>query len=105
MASPTISGLSGFDSSGLITQLVSVASAPLTDIANKKQNVDSASSSMSTFSSYLTTLKSAATALSSSSGFSSMAASSSDSAIVASVTGNATPSSYDISVTQLAKAQ
>ena len=105
MASPTISGLSGFDSSGLVTQLVTVASAPLTAIANKKGLVDSATSSMSTFSTYLTTLKSAAAALSSSSGFSSMAASSSDPSIVASVTGNATASSYSIDVTQLAKEQ
>lgn len=105
MASPTLTGLSGFDSSSLITQLVSFASQPLTDIGTKKQLVDSASSSMSTFTTYLTTLKSAATALSTASGFSSMAATSSDTGIVASVTGSATPSSYAINVTQLAKAQ
>lgn len=100
-----ISGLGGFDSSGVVTQLVDVASQPLRDIDTKKALVDSASTTLSSFSSKLSTLKNAATALATSSGFSSMAASSSDTGIVPSVTGSAVASSYSVQVTQLATAQ
>lgn len=100
-----LSGLSGFDSSGLVSQLVAVAQKPVDTLTTKKGTVDSASIAMNSFNTKLGTLKGAATALSTPSGFVSMAASSSDTSIVGSVTGTATAGSYSVNVTQLAKAQ
>lgn len=100
-----LSGLGGFDSASVVDQLVQVANQPLKELDTKKALVDQASSTLTLFSNRLSTLKANATALSTPSGFTSMAATSSDGAIVPSVTGSATASSYAISVTQLAKAQ
>jgi flagellar hook-associated protein 2 len=99
-----LAGLGGFDSSAVITQLVDLASKPLTDLDTKKAQVDSASTTLGSFSTRLTTLKSAATALATTSGFSSMTASSTNTGIVTSVTGSAVASSYKVEVTHLAKA-
>jgi len=100
-----LSGLSGFDSASLVSQLTSVAQQPVSDLSSKKSLVDSASVTLNSFQTKLNTLKGAATALSTASGFVSMAATSSDTALVGSVTGSATPGSYAVNVTQLAKAQ
>lgn len=100
-----LTGLGGFDSSGVIDQLVSIASKPLGDIDRQKGLVDSASLTMSSFSSKLTALKTAAAALSETSGFSAKAATSSDGAVVASVGGAPATGSYTVEVTQLARAQ
>ncbi len=100
-----LTGLGGFDSGNVISQLVDIANAPLRDIDTKRAQVDSASSTMSAFSSKLSILKNAATALSTTSGFSSMAATSSDAGIVPTVTGSAVLSSFSVHVTQLAQAQ
>jgi flagellar hook-associated protein 2 len=100
-----LTGLGGFDSGNVISQLVQIAQKPLQEIDRRKAQIDSASSTLTAFSSKLSTLKNAATSLSSSSGFTSMAATSSDAGLVPSVTGLALQSSYTIDVTQLAKAQ
>ncbi|MEO8876695.1 MAG: flagellar cap protein FliD N-terminal domain-containing protein, partial [Polyangiaceae bacterium] len=96
---------SGLDTAGIVTSLVAAESVPLTALQTKASNVASASSTISAFSSTLATLASAATALSTASGFNAFTASSSTSAVVATTTGSATGGSYDISVSQLAKAQ
>lgn len=103
----TFSGLaSGLDTNSMVTQLVAAESVPLTALQTKASNVSSASQTISGFSSALSSLASAATALSTSSGFSAFTATSSQpSAVVATTTGAATGGSYDIAVTQLAKAQ
>lgn len=100
-----LSGLAGFDSASLVSQLVAVAQKPVDALSSKKGQVDSASVTLTTFSSKLSTLKNAATALSTTSGFVSMAATSSDTGLVGSVTGTATAGAYTVNVTQLAKAQ
>lgn len=100
-----LTGLGGFDSSTVISQLVAIANQPLSAIDTKKGLVDSASVTMNSFSTKLTTLKTAATALATTSGFTSMAATSSDTGIVGSVTGAAVSSSYTVDVQQLARAQ
>lgn len=100
-----LSGLSGFDSASLVSQLVNVAQQPITDLNSKKGLVDSASLTLNNFSTKLATLKTAATALSTNSGFVSMAATSSDTSLVGSVTGSAGAGSYSVNVTQLAQAQ
>lgn len=100
-----LSGLAGFDSAGLVSQLVAVAQQPITALGSKKGLVDSASVTLNNFSSKLSTLKNAANALSTTTGFVSMAATSSDTGLVGSVTGTATAGSYSVNVTQLARAQ
>lgn len=100
-----LSGLGGFDSAGLVDQLVAVAQKPVAALSTKKGQVDSASLTMSSFSNKLSTLKTAATALATPAGFVSMAATSSDTALVGSVSGSAAAGSYSVSVQQLAKAQ
>ncbi|MEO7109030.1 MAG: flagellar filament capping protein FliD [Polyangiaceae bacterium] len=97
---------SGLDTTSIISTLVAAESVPLTALQTKGTNVASASSTVSSFSSSLSALADAATALSTASGFNAFSATSSaPSAVVATTTGNATAGSYDISVTQLAKAQ
>lgn len=100
-----LTGLAGFDSASVITQLVKVANQPISDLDTKKAKIDSATTTLTSFSTKLSNLKTAATALSTSSGFSSVSAVSSDPAIVPTVSGGATASSYSINVTQLARAQ
>lgn len=100
-----LSGLAGFDSASLVDQLVAVAQKPVATLNSKKGQVDSASLTMNSFSTKLSALKTAATALSTTSGFVSMGATSTDTALVGSVTGSAAPGSYAISVQQLAKSQ
>ncbi len=101
-----LTGLSGgFDASGVITQLVSLAKKPVDDIGARKALVDSAVSTMNTFSSRLSTLRATANALADSSGYASFATTSSDTSVVASATGAAQGGSYDIQVTKLASSQ
>jgi flagellar hook-associated protein 2 len=101
-----LTGLAGgLDSSSIVSQLVAVAQQPVDDLTSKKGLVDSATVTMNSFSTKLATLQSAATALSTSSGFVSMSATSSDTSIVGSVTGSAAAGSYSVNVTQLATAQ
>jgi flagellar hook-associated protein 2 len=101
-----LTGLSGgFDASGVITQLVALAKQPVTDLTAKKALVDSAVSTMNTFTSRLATLRATATALADSSGYASFAAASSDASVVASANGSAQGGSYDVQVTQLAAGQ
>ena len=84
---------------------MNVARQPVDALTKKKAEIDSASSTISGLSTKLSALKTAALALSTSVGFSSFTASSSDAAIVATATGGASNSSYAINVTSLARAQ
>lgn len=96
---------SGIDTGSLIDGLMSVAKLPSDQLAQRKSQVDSASQTISTFSSKLSALKNAALALSTDVGFASATATSSDSAIVASTTGSANVGSYEVTVENLARAQ
>ncbi len=101
-----LTGLSGgFDSSGIITQLVALARAPIDALATKKSLVDSAVSTMNTYTSRLSTLRANAASLTDASGYASYATTSSDASVVASATGTAQPGSYDVTVNQLATIQ
>jgi flagellar hook-associated protein 2 len=100
-----LTGLGGFDSSGVIDQLVDIARQPLRALDTKMRNLDSAKTTLTAFSSKLTALKTAALALSTPTGFSSMTATSSDAAIVASVSGTAVMASYGVEVKELARVQ
>lgn len=100
-----LTGLGGFDSSGVVTQLVELARRPINEIDTQRNLIDSASSTLNTFSTRLVALKNAATALSTPSGFTSAQATSSDAAVVASVNGSSPVASYTVEVTRLARAQ
>ena len=98
-----LTGLAGgFDSSGIVTQLVAIAQAPVDALDTKKASVDSASSTMSTFSSRLATLKANATSLADAPGYASYTAASTDTSVVTTASGGAQAGSYDVQITQLA---
>jgi len=100
MSVVTFGGLaSGLDTNSIVTGLLGVEKIPLTAIQTHQQNVDAAQTTISSLSSKLATLKSAAQVLSTTSQFTSFKASSSDSGVVATVTGAAQPGALDVSVT------
>ena len=100
----TFGGLaSGLDTNAIIDALVSAERIPITRAKNQQTSLNSALTTINGISSKLGTLKSAAQALSTSLGFSSFKATSSDSAVVTSVGGVASPGSFELTVNQLAK--
>jgi flagellar hook-associated protein 2 len=96
---------SGIDTGSLIDSLMSVANQPVNQLTTRKTQLDSASQTISSFSSKLSTLKNAALALSTTVGFASFSASSSDPAVVATASGAASVGSYSVTVEALARAQ
>ncbi len=96
---------SGIDTTSIVDSLVAVAQQPITALDKRKAQLDSASQTISSLSTKLAALKTASLALSTSVGFSSFTATSSDAAVVTSTTGSANVGSYDIAVTALARAQ
>ncbi|HZU81970.1 MAG TPA: flagellar filament capping protein FliD [Polyangiaceae bacterium] len=99
-------GFGGFDTSSLVTSLVGIAQVPYNQLAAQQQNINSAQATISTFSSTLSALKSAAVALSDPTGFVSTTATSSDSSsVVATANGLAAPGQWSVSVSGLAQDQ
>lgn len=96
---------SGIDTNALVEGLMSAARLPLQQVTARRRNIDAASTTISSFSSRLAAVKSAALALSTATGFAAMTASSSDAAVVATVTGSANRASYGVQVDALARPQ
>ena len=96
---------SGLNDTSIIASLVSVQQQPLTAMQTLQTNVQSASQTVSSFSSLLSSLQTATNALSDPTQYASYTASSSDPSVVATTTSSATPGSYTVNVTALAKAQ
>lgn len=96
---------SGMDVEGLISGLVGASKGPLNIINTRKNNVDSAVTVLSDLSGLLSGLKTASQGLDTLEEVGSYAAKSSNEAIVATANGLALPSSYQVSVTQLAQEQ
>ncbi len=103
----TLPGLaSGLDTNALVTSLVNAQQKPLTALQTRQRNVDQATTTVTSFSSRLASLASAARALDTSAEFNATAASTSDTtSIVASSAGGAVAGGYDVRVTQLAREQ
>jgi flagellar hook-associated protein 2 len=98
-------GAGGIDVSGLVNSLVSIQQQPLVQLANQQQKIQSAQTTLSSFSTAMSALKSAAVALSDPSGFSSMKATSSDPVVVATAGTTASPGQWSVSVTSIAQEQ
>lgn len=96
---------SGIDTGSLIDSLMTVAQQPIAQMTTRKAQIDGASSTISSLSSKLAALKSAALALSTTTGFGSFSASSSDPAVVATASGSANVGSYAVTVEALARSQ
>ncbi|MCA9628870.1 MAG: flagellar filament capping protein FliD [Myxococcales bacterium] len=96
---------SGMDVEGLISGLVGASKGPLNIINSRKNNVDSAITVLSDLSGLLSGLKNASQSLDTLEEVGSYSAKSSNEAIVATANGLALPSSYQVSVTQLAQEQ
>ena len=97
---------SGLDVEGLITKLVAIRSRSLTALQTRQQQLSQASSTVSTFSSKLSSLATAARALDTSAEFNATVARSSDATYVAATSsGGIVPGSYTVSVSRLASGQ
>ena len=106
MPSVSVAGFgSGIDVDALVTGLVNASAGTMTSLQKRASLLRSASSTLSDIGRSMANLKSAADTLSSAQGLSSMTATSSGGAVVASAAGNALPSSFSINVTALAKEQ
>lgn len=102
----TFGGLSSqIDTDAIVTELVRVERLPIDQLRTKQTLVTSARDSLSSFLSKLSSLRKAADALASPTGFNAFAASSSNAAVVATVTGGASEGSFDIEVKDLAREQ
>ncbi|MFO0676847.1 MAG: flagellar filament capping protein FliD [Polyangiaceae bacterium] len=96
---------SGLDVNSIVSSLSSIERAPADAARTRQSNVDSARTSISTFTQKLSTLQSAAAALADPVQFASFAVSSSDSAIAVSASGVATTGSFTVAVDALAREQ
>jgi flagellar hook-associated protein 2 len=106
MSTFTFGGLaSGLDTNAIIDAIVAAERVPVTQAKNRQTTINSALTTVNNVSSKLSSLKSAAQALSTSLGFSSYKSTSSDPAVVATVSGVASPGTFDLTVQQLAKEQ
>lgn len=106
MSTIQITGLaSGLDVNTIIDSLVKAESVPITQLTTKKTNVEAASSTLTAIETKLSTLRTAASALADPVQFSSYSTKSSDTAIVATVSGSPAPGSFDVSVSQIASEQ
>lgn len=105
MPAITFGGLSsGIDTEAIITGLLGASRGPINRVAARRTAVDSAVSTVSNIGSSLSKLQEALNALDTNEEVGSFTATSTSSAIVATATGIAQPGSFDLEVTQLAKA-
>lgn len=106
MATITAAGVgSGLDVGSIITQLMKIEQQPLTALATKQSGIRSQISAYGQLSSALSTLKTAATALNTPSKVNVFKATFSDTTLAtATATSSAAAGTYDIQVTNLAKA-
>jgi flagellar hook-associated protein 2 len=96
---------SGLDTDAIVSALMKVERRPL-DVLNTRQGqLSAARNTINQISTRLGTLSTAAKALSTTDGFTSTTASSSDPAIVANASGGASPGAYDVKVLALAREQ
>lgn len=96
---------SGLDTEALISALVNAERVPISLLQSRQRSVDSASTTLSTFSSKLTAFRAAAQALSTPEGYASFTTTSSSPAVVATATGAAAAGAYDVTVSALAREQ
>jgi len=104
----TISSLgigSGLDVNSIISKMVDLEKQPLTDLQAKEAGIQAQVSTYAQIKSLTSTLSDAASKLTLDSGWSALAVQSSSDAVKMSVTGLAQAASYDVGVSQLARAQ
>jgi flagellar hook-associated protein 2 len=106
MSSPiTFSGFNDIDFNTVLSALMTQASLPLTTLQGQQRALQTQVSSFDTLSARVSSLRSAADKLSTLSAVSTMAGTSSSSSVAVSVAPNATAAHYDVTVTELARAQ
>jgi len=89
---------SGLDDSSIISQLVAIESAPLTNFQTEATSITSASTTIAAFSTNLTALQTAAQALADPTQYDAYSASSSASQVVASTASGATAGTHTVAV-------
>jgi flagellar hook-associated protein 2 len=102
----TLSGLaSNLDTQTILSSLMKIERIPLDQLNQQQSTTSQAKTSLSTFLSKVTAIRTAAASLSDPNGFRSLTATSSDSGVGASVGAGATPGSYSVQVMNLAHEQ
>lgn len=106
MSSPiTFSGFNDIDFNTVLSALMTQASLPLTTLQGQQRALNTQVSSFDTLSARVSSLRTAADKLSTLTAVSTMAGTSSSSAVAVSVAANATAAHYDVTVMELARAQ
>jgi flagellar hook-associated protein 2 len=98
-------GAGGFDTTALVNGLAAAQQQPLNQLNTQQQNIQSAQTTLSGFSTTMSALKTAALALSDPAGFSSTKATSSDASVVATAGAKAGAGQWTVSVTSIAQEQ
>ncbi len=98
-------GFGGIDTSTLVTSLVAIEQTPVTAMQTQQQNVQSASATLSSFSTTLGALANAASTLSDPTTFAAMKATSSDPSVVATASGAPVAGQWSVSVSSIAQQQ
>lgn len=102
----TLSGLaSNLDTQTIMNSLMKIERIPLDQLNQQQASYTQAKTSLSSFLSKVTSVRSAAAALADPNGFRSLTASSSDAGVSATVSGAAVPGSFSVQVTSLAHEQ
>jgi flagellar hook-associated protein 2 len=106
MGSPiTFSGFNQIDFNTILNAVMQQERQPLTALETRKSDLESQNTTFGTFLSKLTTLETAAEALAEADSFASVSASSSDDGVGVSTTSATVEGTYDVVVSQLARAQ
>jgi flagellar hook-associated protein 2 len=106
MSSPiTFSGFNNIDFNQILNSLMQVASQPLTDLQSRQTALKTQVSAFDTLNTRISALRSAADALSSLSSVSTVAGTSTDTAVAVSTGTGAVAGHYDVIVNELARAQ
>jgi flagellar hook-associated protein 2 len=106
MGSPiTFSGFNQIDFNMILNAVMQQERQPLTALESRKTDLEAQNTTFGTFLSKLTTLESAAEALAEADSFASVSASSSDDGVGVSTTSATVEGTYDVVVSQLARAQ
>jgi flagellar hook-associated protein 2 len=95
----------GFDTTAVVNGIMAAENVPLDQLKARQTKVDQAHTTLTDFASKVSSLQSALTALSEPANITTFTSTSSDAAVVSTVTGAGSPGAYSVTVTQIAREQ
>jgi flagellar hook-associated protein 2 len=105
MPAVTFSGFNNIDFSAVVDAIMQQESQPLTALQTQKSDLDTQKTAFGTLATKLSAVQSAVESLTSSSGVTALAATSSDSGVAVSASGGSVEGNYDVVVSALARRQ